>query len=924
MRVYGFLWRLLITLWMFFLIAADSRAQKQEIVTIRLANIPLRSATGVQNKAELAVFDAFFKKYPHYRFERVTGLALPEGLAEAQQMMAFAADRAPDVFDLSIRQVQNYIRQGLLYPVDDLIREHRKRNPQWKPPSLGLTEHHYDAARGPDGRLYAVVSDYWILGLWYRRDLFEEAGIVPPRPPKDWQEFFEFAQRLTEPEKHVKGARFQTGQYGTALRTGYTAGYIFTNFVYQAGGDMTLQERTCPYDGTVNEFKQEDKQCLCRKCGRSLAHQSVRWKVAYGREPGQRALRFYKKLRWTEWTRCPDCKTPNNLPVAVCPKCKEENPIRAPVERISCRVCGTVISVKPEQARFHCKQCKRDLRRQPVYVGVVRVGGDPVEMFLRGEIAMMLDHINPQVIDQVLTQGGLRPDQIGLGPPPSAGEGGVRAALTGGRAWVISARAARDPKVLQAAWDYLVFRCSEEAQRIITEVYVKNGYPHLIRPQMLKKFGFTEEYEDYEPTFRRAMEEAPKYGRIQPHDPYYQHVEGHELAVPIDTILYDGGQYKDPAKVIQTSMNEVNEKLYRVVPPEVERRRNTLGTVIFLLVAPLVVYGFVWAMREQSEVHVGTLATRATQVVGTGAKRRYATMLAWSLMLPALLTVLLWQYLPLIRGTLMAFYDYKLYGNSPFVGLANFIEVMTSPDFWNSVRATVLYVVLNLAIGFVAPIFLALLLHEVPRGKILFRVIFYLPAVTTGLVIMFLWKMFYDPTPYGFLNRIAMPVLHALGLVSPDVKYIDWLHTPGLAMLCVVIPGVWAGAGPGSLIYLAALKTVPEDLYEAIAVDGGTFWHKMWYIMFPSLKPLIMINFIGAFIGSFHAMQNVFVMTGGGPANSTMVLGIHIWTNAFLYLRFGYATAMAWVLGSVLIGFTILQLRILKRVEFRAAHAVEA
>jgi multiple sugar transport system substrate-binding protein len=116
-------------------------------------------------------------------------------------MMAFAADRAPDVFDLSIRQVQNYIRQGLLYPVDDLIREYRKRNPQWKPPSLGLTEHHYDAARGPDGKLYAVVSDYWILGLWYRRDLFEEAGIVPPRPPKDWQEFFEFAQRLTEPEK---------------------------------------------------------------------------------------------------------------------------------------------------------------------------------------------------------------------------------------------------------------------------------------------------------------------------------------------------------------------------------------------------------------------------------------------------------------------------------------------------------------------------------------------------------------------------------------------------------------------------------------------------------------------------------------------------------------------------------------------------
>ncbi len=894
-----------------------------EIVTIRLANIPLRSATGVQNLAELAVFDAFFKKHPNYRCERVTGLALPEGLAEAQQMMAFAGDRAPDVFDLSIRQVQNYIRQGLIYPLDEIIREYRKQNPAWKPPSLGLTEHHYDAARGPDGKLYAIVSDYWILGLWYRRDLFEEAGIVPPRPPKDWQEFFEFAQRLTYPEKHVKGARFQTGQYGTALRTGYTAGYIFTNFVYQAGGDMTMQERTCPYDGTVNEFRQEDKQCLCRRCGRSLANQPVRWKVTYGREPGQRALRFYKRLRWTEWVRCPDCDTPNNLPVAVCPKCGEENPIHSEVDRISCRVCGMVIPVKPEQERFVCKRCGRNLRGVSVITGVVRVGGDPVEMFLRGEIAMMLDHINPQVIDQVLTQGGLRPDQIGLGPPPSAGEGGVRAALTGGRAWCISARAARDPRVLRAAWEYLVFRCSEEAQRIITEVYVRNGYAHLIRPQMLKKFGFSEEYEDYEPTFRRAMEDAPKYGRIQPHDPYYQHVEGHELAVPIDTILYDGGQYKDPAQVIHASMNEVNAKLYRVVPPEVERKRNLWGTVIFLLVAPLVVYGFVWAMREQSEVHVGALQSRATQVVGSGARRRYNTIIAWLVMAPALLTVALWQYLPLLRGTLMAFYDYKIYGKSDFVGLANFIEVMTSPDFWNSVRATVLYVGLNLAIGFVAPIFLALLLHEVPRGKILFRVLFYLPAVTTGLVIMFLWKMFYDPTPYGFLNRIMIPILHALGVVPREVQYIDWLHTPGLAMLCVVIPGVWAGAGPGSLIYLAALKTVPEDLYEAIAVDGGNFWHKMWYIMFPSLKPLIMINFIGAFIGSFHAMQNVFVMTGGGPANSTMVLGIHIWTNAFLYLRFGYATAMAWVLGSVLIGFTILQLRILKRVEFRAAHALE-
>ena len=432
---------------------------------------------------------------------------------------------------------------------------------------------------------------------------------------------------------------------------------------------------------------------------------------------------------------------------------------------------------------------------------------------------------------------------------------------------------------------------------------------------MLKRLGYEVEYEDYEPSFRKAMEDAPKYGRVQPHDLHYQHVEGAELAVPVDTIAYPGGDSKDPAAVIKASMDSANEKLYRVVPPDVERRRRFWGTLAFCLGVPLVGTALFLISRER--VVRAAPGRSAPAAIGRSLRRRNA-LIAWALMAPALFTVLLWQYVPLLRGTTMAFYNFRLYGGSQFVGLDNFIEALTSPDFWNSVYATLYYVTLTMAIGFVAPILLALLLNEVPRGKMLFRTVFYLPAITTGLVIMFIWKMFYEPSSSGILNRIAIPVLHFFHLVSPDVQYIDWLHTSGLTMLCVIIPGVWAGAGPGSLIYLAALKTVPEDLYEAIAVDGGHFLHKLRNVTYPALRPLILINFIGAFIGSFHAMSNVFVMTGGGPANSTMVLGIHIWANAFLYLRFGYATAMAWVLGSVLIGFTVMQLRILKRVEFKA------
>jgi multiple sugar transport system permease protein len=645
------------------------------------------------------------------------------------------------------------------------------------------------------------------------------------------------------------------------------------------------------------------------------------WRLTYGEQPGQRALAFYKRLRWTEWTRCPDCDTPNNLPVAVCPICNEENPVHGKANELACRVCGSLVPVAQDQWIFRCKQCGKDLRDVPVLTGVVRVGGDPSEMFYRGEIAMMLDHVNPDTIDQVLSMGGLRPDQVGFGPPPEA-PGGTHAALTGGTAWCLNAQATRDPRILKAAWEFLLFECSEEAQRILTDVYVKRGYPHLVRPQLLKQFGYEEEYDDYEPTFRKALEDAPKYGRVQPHDLHYQHVEGVELAVPVDTIVFQGGQYKDPAKTIRESMDKVNQKLYRIVPPEVKRQRDWWATLVFCIAVPCVLAAFIYALRANREMS-GSLKGGGAQAVGGGAGRRRNLILAWCVMAPALLTVTLWQYLPLVRGTAMAFFDYKIYGGGKFIGLQNFIEVLTSPDFWNSVRATVFYVGTSLGIGFCAPILLALLLSEVPKGKMLFRTIFYLPAITTGLVIMFLWKMFYAPTPTGFLNRIMMPVLHFFHVVGQDVTYIDWLHTPGLAMLCVVIPGVWAGAGPGSLIYLAALKTVPEDLYESIAIDGGTALDKVRHVMLPALWPLIMINFIGAFIGAFQAMQNVFVMTGGGPANSTMVLGIQIWSNAFLYLRFGYATAMAWVLGSVLIGFTVLQLRILKRVEFRTAHQVE-
>ena len=144
----------------------------------------------------------------------------------------------------------------------------------------------------------------------------------------------------------------------------------------------------------------------------------------------------------------------------------------------------------------------------------------------------------------------------------------------------------------------------------------------------------------------------------------------------------------------------------------------------------------------------------------------------------------------------------------------------------------------------------------------------------------------------------------------------NWLTDPDTAMVACVVPMVWAGMGPGCLIYLAALKGIPEDYYEAADIDGANFIDKILFVVFPMLRALIIINFVGAFIGSWYgATGNILMMTGGG--GNTEVAGLHIWYKAFTYLQFGPATAMAWMLGFMLIGFTVHQLKILSRVEFR-------
>ena len=238
--------------------------------------------------------------------------------------------------------------------------------------------------------------------------------------------------------------------------------------------------------------------------------------------------------------------------------------------------------------------------------------------------------------------------------------------------------------------------------------------------------------------------------------------------------------------------------------------------------------------------------------------------------------------------------------------------MLFSDEWWRSVWNTFRYMLLMLTAGFMAPIILAILLQEVSHGKIIYRTLYYLPAVMSGLVVMFMWKLFYQSGSTGILNQMIGGLVNLFGA---DFTPIAWLQDSNWAMIACVLPVIWSSAGPGCLIYLAALKGIPEDTYEAAEIDGADFFQKLRHVTLPALKPLIIINFVGAFIAASQSGGMILVMTFG--AAETEVAELHIFKEAYTNLRFGSAISMAWVLGVMTLLFTIYNIRMLSKMEFR-------
>ncbi len=873
------------------------------IIHIKAWSLPDPTRTDTGTKAATAVLQEFVARFPsifaeRYRdrykgdpkrygehnwddvsveLHRFSGITIEGMSMDSGPLMAIAGGVAPDILYVNFRQSDTYIQEGFLYPLDKpedgyvsgLTAEERTF---WIHPKV---EPVIDRS-GPDGAQHVwAMPQGGVLGkvMLYRKDLLDARGIAYPENDWTWNDLYEACRKVTDP-----GA----GTYGIQFGRGRHESWHWVTFLWSAGGEVMA------YDEATDT-----------------------WSAAFNSPAAAKALDFYTRLCTEPWT---------------------------------------------------------DINDRTRYGYAVKDAAQIGQKWALGQIAFMTSYIDEQLFSTI------NPDTTGMVPVP-LGPDGRRGAELNSRMQGIFA-GVDDPVIRDAAWEYLRFGGSRDAAEINTRVMVEGGLGRFVNPRYLRMFG----YEDIVRLAPKGWEEcfniAIETGKPEPYGKNCQLVYT-MMTVPMnkaENLALDGKLPKDETErlavlqgLLQEAVQETEEKMIGRISPE-ERLKRRIAAVV-LLIAIAVAFSLVFRKVMKAFQPPVTLATER-QVKWGFWKYRWAYLL----LVPALLSILVWQYIPLGLGSKMAFQDYRIMGGHAWVGVDNFGDVLWDKEWWATVWNSLRYSILVVGLTFLPPVILAVLLDEIPRGKILFRTLFYLPAVITGLVVIYLWKSFYEKTEFGVLNaivlsipaigyillgavfffilfgfakrllihrvywvsalcllvgilmfmfmfRFAWPILSQDGVAWYQALFLKsqqpyrWLEDPKTAMLCCVMPMVWAGMGPGCLIYLAALKGVAPDFYEAADIDGATFVDKVLFIVIPILKPLLIINFVGVFIGSWKSSAFILAMTGG--ASGTTVAGLHIFYKAYMFLKFGPATAMAWILGFMLIGFTVHQLRILSKLEFK-------
>ena len=277
----------------------------------------------------------------------------------------------------------------------------------------------------------------------------------------------------------------------------------------------------------------------------------------------------------------------------------------------------------------------------------------------------------------------------------------------------------------------------------------------------------------------------------------------------------------------------------------------------------------------------------------TGERRNFA--LGMLFLSPWLIGFLIWTVYPLLSSLYYSFTFYDLLRPPHWIGLSNYSEILTNdPDMRTTVANTLFYVGLGVPINLVAAFSMATLLNTKIFARSAFRAVFFLPSIIPAVVIAMVWGFLLN-TQYGAINA----TLTAFGL-----PVIPFLSKPDLAKPSIMLINMW-GQGTTMVIFLATLQDVPRTLYEAATVDGANAFQKYFNITIPMCTPVILYNLVMGLIYSFQDFTMPWLLTGGGPDRATLFYSLYLYQNAFIFLRMGKASAMAWLMFVVIVALTI-------------------
>jgi multiple sugar transport system permease protein len=285
------------------------------------------------------------------------------------------------------------------------------------------------------------------------------------------------------------------------------------------------------------------------------------------------------------------------------------------------------------------------------------------------------------------------------------------------------------------------------------------------------------------------------------------------------------------------------------------------------------------------------------------------TLANYTYLLPAAVCLGGTVLFPILKAIHMSLYhnvlsrpqDYR------FIGLGNYLRMLQDPIFWLTLKNSVVWVVFSVSIQFVLGFLGALLLNAEFKGRAVCRTLNLLPWIIPGVVVGLVWEYLYQPN-YGPINDI----LKRAGLLTVPIA---WLSQPAVAMASVIFANIWRGIPFFTIMILAGLQAIPDEVYEAATVDGASVTQRFWHVTLPMLRPIIVVATATRIIWTFNYADLIFVMTSGGPANATQITSSYTLLSAYTDLDFGYAATLSVVLLVIMLLFTAFYLRITKGVE---------